>query len=159
MTELFKAPVTPAEQARDELLGALVGLARAATSEPKTADTDEVLNAGLCLAAQPDVSEEKLRRTLAIVRTEKQRVAPNCASCAMPCGNTADYDLTLLWHAPEPILNLKLQMLSAAAALAQKRPSGDAQTAVYQVLFTLAENWDEELLLPVVQKAQKLCAE
>ena len=77
----------------------------------------------------------------------------------MPCGNTADYDLTLLWHAPEPILNLKLQMLSAAAALAQKRPSGDAQTAVYQVLFTLAENWDEELLLPVVQKAQKLCAE
>lgn len=159
MTELFKAPVTPAEQARDELLGALVGLARAATSEPKTADTDEVLNAGLCLAAQPDASEEKLRRTLAIVRTEKQRVAPGCASCAMPCGNTADYDLALLWNAPEPILSLKLQMLSAAAALARKRPSGDAQTAVYQVLFTLAENWDEELLLPVVQKAQKLCAE
>lgn len=159
MTELFKAPVTPAEQARDELLGALVGLARAATSEPKTADTDEVLNAGLCLAAQPDASEEKLRRMLAIVRAEKQRVAPNCASCAMPCGNTADYDLTLLWNAPEPILSLKLQMLSAAAALARKRPFGDAQTAVYQVLFTLAENWDEELLLPVVQKAQKLCAE
>lgn len=159
MTELFKAPVTPAEQARDELLGALVGLARAAASEPKTADTDEVLNAGLRLAAQPDASEEKLRRTLAIVRTEKQRVAPGCASCAMPCGNTADYDLTRLWHAPEPILNLKIQMLSAAAALARKRPSGDAQTAVYQVLFTLAENWDEELLLPVVQKAQKLCAE
>lgn len=159
MTELFKAPVTPAEQARDELLGALAGLARAATSEPKTADTDEVLNAGLRLAAQPDASEEKLRRMLAIVRAEKQRVAPNCASCAMPCGNTADYDLTLLWNAPEPILSLKLQMLSAAAALARKRPSGDAQTAVYQVLFTLAENWDEELLLPVVQKAQKLCAE
>ena len=159
MTELFKAPVTPAEQARDELLGALVGLARAAASEPKTADTDEVLNAGLCRAAQPDASEEKLRRMLAIVRAEKQRVAPNCASCAMPCGNTADYDLTLLWNAPEPILSLKLQMLSAAAALARKRPSGDAQTAVYQVLFTLAENWDEELLLPVVQKAQKLCAE
>lgn len=159
MTDLFKAPVTPAEQARDELLGALVGLARAAASEPKTADTDEVLNAGLCLAAQPDASEEKLRRTLAIVRTEKQRVAPGCATCAMPCGNTADYDLTRLWHAPEPILNLKIQMLSAAAALARKRPSGDAQTAVYQVLFTLAENWDEELLLPVVQKAQKLCAE
>lgn len=159
MTKLFKAPATPAEQARDELLGALVGLARAATSEPKTADTDEVLNAGLCLAAQPDASEEKLRRTLAIVRTEKQRVAPGCATCAMPCGNTADYDLTLLWNAPKPILSLKLQMLSAAAALARKRPSGDAQTAVYQVLFTLAENWDEELLLPVVQKAQKLCAE
>ena len=54
MSELLKAPVTPAQQARDTLLGALVGLARATTSEPKTDDTDEVLNAGLRLAAQPD---------------------------------------------------------------------------------------------------------
>ena len=51
MPELLKAPVTPAQQARDTLLGALVGLARATTSEPKTDDTDEVLNAGLRLAA------------------------------------------------------------------------------------------------------------
>ena len=159
MTELFKVPATPAERTRDELLGALVGLARATTSEPKTGDTDEVLNAGLRLAAQPDASEEKLHRMLAIVKTEKHRVAPNCATCAMPCGNTADYDLSRLWSAPEPIRNLKLQMLSAAVTLAQKRPSGDAQTAVYQVLFTLAEDWDEELLQPVVQNAQKLCTE
>jgi len=158
MTELFTAPVTPAQRARDELLGALIGLARATTSEPKTEDTDEVLNAGLRLAAQPDATEERLQRMLVIVRTEKHRVAPNCATCAMPCGNTSDYDLTRLWNAQERIRELKLQMLSAAAVLAQKRPSGDAQTAVYQVLFTLAEDWDEELLLPVVQNAQKLCA-
>ena len=43
MPELLKAPVTPAQQARDTLLGALVGLARATTNEPKTDDTDEVL--------------------------------------------------------------------------------------------------------------------
>ena len=135
MPELLKAPVTPAQQARDALLGALVGLARATTSEPKTDDTDEVLNA------------------------EKHRVAPGCASCAMPCGNTNDYDLARLWAAPETIRTLKLQMLSAAFALAQKRPQGQAQTAIYQLLFTLAEDWDAELLLPVVQHAQKLCRE
>ena len=159
MTELFKAPVTPAEHVRDELLGALIGLARATTSEPKTEDTDEVLNAGLRLAAQADAPEEKLRRMLSIVQTEKHRVAPNCATCAMPCGNTADYDLARLWNAPEAIRGLKLQMLSAAFKLAQKRPVGDAQTAVYQVLFTLAEDWDEALLLPVAQHAEELCAE
>lgn len=76
MPELLKAPVTPAQQARDALLGALVGLARATTSEPKTDDTDEVLNAGLRLAAQPDAPEEKLRRMLEVVHTEKHRVAP-----------------------------------------------------------------------------------
>lgn len=159
MPELLKAPVTPAQQARDALLGALVGLARATTSEPKTDDTDEVLNAGLRLAAQPDAPEEKLHRMLEIVRTEKHRVAPGCASCAMPCGNTNDYDLARLWAAPETIRTLKLQMLSTAFALAQKRPQGQAQTAVYQLLFTLAEDWDAELLLPVVQHAQKLCRE
>ncbi len=101
MPELLKAPVTPAQQARDALLGALVGLARATTNEPKTDDTDEVLNAGLRLAAQPDAPEERLQRMLAIVQTEKHRVAPGCATCAMPCGNTNDYDFVRLWAAPE----------------------------------------------------------
>lgn len=159
MTELFKAPVTSAERVRDELLGALVGLARAITSEPKTDGTDEVLNAGLRLLAQPDVPEEKLQRMLTIVRTEKHRVAPNCATCAMPCGNTTDYDLTRLWNAPQAVRTLKLRMLAAAIRLAQQHPSGDRQTAVYQVLFTLAEDWDESLLLPVVQRAEELCGE
>ena len=129
MPELLKAPVTPAQQARDTLLGALVGLARATTNEPKTDDTDEVLNAGLRLAAQPDAPEERLQRMLAIVQTEKHRVAPGCATCAMPCGNTNDYDFVRLWAAPESIRTLKLQMLSAAFALAQKRPQGQAQAS------------------------------
>ena len=159
MPELLKAPVTSAQQARDTLLGALVGLARATTSEPKTVNTDEVLNAGLRLAAQPDAPEEKLARMLSIVRAEKHAVAPNCASCAMPCGNTNDYDLARLWSAPEPIRPLKLQMLSAAFSLALRHPRGEAQTAIYQVLFTLAEDWDEELLAPVVQHAKELCRE
>jgi len=77
----------------------------------------------------------------------------------MPCGNTNDYDLARLWSAPEPIRPLKLQMLSAAFSLALRHPRGEAQTAIYQVLFTLAEDWDEALLLPVAENAQKLCAE
>lgn len=61
MPELLKAPVTPAQQARDALLGALVGLARATTSEPKTDDTDEVLNAGLRHLCHALRQHERLR--------------------------------------------------------------------------------------------------
>ena len=50
-------------------------------------------------------------------------------------------------------------VLSTAFALAQKRPQGQAQAAVYQLLFTLAEDWNEELLAPVVQRAKELCRE
>ena len=123
MPELLKAPVTPAQQARDALLGALVGLARATTNEPKTDDTDEVLNAGLRLAAQPDAPEERLQRMLAIVQTEKHRVAPGCATCAMPCGNTNDYDFVRLWAAPESIRTLKLNAFCRVCA-GPKAPAG-----------------------------------
>ena len=75
----------------------------------------------------------------------------------MPCGNTTDYDLTRLWNAPQAVSTLTLRMLAAAIRLAQQRPSGDRQTAVYQVLFTLAEDWDEALLLPAAQQAEELC--
>ena len=157
MTDYLRTPDTPADTLRDTLLGALVGLARSTSSEPKTENTDAVLNAGLRLAAQPDAPAETLQRMLDITRAEKHAVAPNCATCAMPCGNTNDYDLARLWSAPEPIRPLKLQMLSAAFSLAQRHPRGEAQTAIYQVLFTLAEDWDETLLLPVVQRAEALC--
>ena len=129
MPELLKAPVTPAQQARDTLLGALVGLARATTNEPKTDDTDEVLNAGLRLAAQPDAPEERLQRMLAIVQTEKHRVAPGCATCAMPCGNTNDYDFVRLWAAPESIRTLKLQMSSGSSICAH---SAEAYSASWK---------------------------
>lgn len=96
MTDYLRTPDTPADTLRDTLLGALVGLARSTSSEPKTENTDAVLNAGLRLAAQPDAPAETLQRMLDITRAEKHAVAPNCATCAMPCGNTKDYDLTWL---------------------------------------------------------------
>ncbi|MFQ9499871.1 MAG: hypothetical protein ACLR0Q_01130 [Faecalibacterium sp.] len=124
MPELLKAPVTPAQQARDTLLGALVGLARATTNEPKTDDTDEVLNAGLRLAAQPDAPEERLQRMLAIVQTEKHRVAPGCATCAMPCGNTNDYDLARLWAAPETYPHPQAANAFCRVCAGPKAPAG-----------------------------------
>ena len=135
MPELLKAPVTSAQQARDTLLGALVGLARATTSEPKTVNTDEVLNAGLRLAAQPDAPEEKLARMLSIVRAEKHAVAPNCATCAMPCGNTKDYDLTRLRSAAPTVRQRKLRLLQAVFRLAAQHPDADVQLAIYRGLF------------------------
>ena len=80
MTDYLRTPDTPA----DTLLGALVGLARSTSrstsSEPKTENTDAVLNAGLRLAAQPDAPAETLQRMLDITRAEKHAVAPNCAT-------------------------------------------------------------------------------
>ena len=131
MNHFLSAPVTDTQRQRDALLGALVGLARSTVNEPKTENTDE---------------------------TEKHRVAPNCATCTMRCGNTDNYDLARLWAAPEDIRALKLRLLAAVFRLAQGRPDACAQEVIDQALFVLAEDWDEELLAPVVKRAEDCCA-
>ena len=154
MNQFLSAPATDAQRQRDALLGALVGLARSTVNEPKTEDTDRVLTSGLRLAADPDAAEDALRRMYHIVETEKHRVAPNCATCTMRCGNTDNYDLDRLWAAPEDIRTLKLRLLAAVFRLAQGRPDARAQEVIDQALFVLAEDWDEELLAPVVKRAE-----
>ena len=81
-----------------------------------------------------------------------------CAICTMRCGNTDNYDLARLWAAPENIRTLKLRLLAAVFRLAQGRPDARAQEVIDQALFVLAEDWDEELLAPVVKRAEDCCA-
>lgn len=129
MEPILSAPCTPAQRQRDVLLGALVGLARSTVNEPKTEDTDHILAAGLRQAANADAAEEALARMTRIVETEKHRVAPNCATCTMRCGNTDNYDLARLWTAPENIRALKLRMLRCVFQLRRaarcRRPGSD----------------------------------
>ena len=176
MNHTFSAPVTAAQRQRDALLGALVGLARATdnapdvngdtwrlarstVNEPKTEDTDRILAAGLRLAADPEAAESALLRMTDIVEAEKHRVAPNCAACAMPCGNTSNYDLARLWGAPAEICALKVRLLSAVCVLAGQKTTAQIQKEICDDLFVLAEDWDTELLLSIVTRAEGLCAQ
>ena len=127
MNHTFSAPITAAQRQRDTLLGALVGLARSTVNEPKTEDTDRVLAAGLRLAAAPEAAESALLRMTDIVEAEKHRVAPNCAACAMPCGNTSNYDLARLWGAPAEICALKVRLLSAVCVLAGQKTTAQSR--------------------------------
>ena len=148
-----------AEDWDTELLGALVGLARSTVNEPKTEDTDRILAAGLRLAADPEAAESALLRMTDIVEAEKHRVAPNCAACAMPCGNTSNYDLARLWGAPAEICALKVRLLSAVCVLAGQKTTAQIQKEICDDLFVLAEDWDTELLLPIVTRAEGLCVQ
>ncbi len=159
MNQFLSAPVTDAQLQRDTLLGALVGLARSTVNEPKTEDTDRVLTSGLRLAADPDAAEDALRRMYHIVETEKHRVAPNCAICTMRCGNTDNYDLARLWGAPAEICALKVRLLSAVCVLAGQKTTAQIQKEICDDLFVLAEDWDTELLLSIVTRAEGLCVQ
>lgn len=84
------------EKLRKELLGALIGLAKTCSNNPKTENTDRIIIEGLVAVNTPSFGEEMLRKKLERVRQEKHTIAPNCSTCASPCGNTSEYNLDLL---------------------------------------------------------------
>lgn len=105
-----KSSATAALQ--DELTGALIGLAKACGNNPHTEDTTHILIEGLFTTiTNVNFNDETLREMIAKVHAEKERVVPNCATCASPCGNTSDYDMKEIWEADEDIRSLKSLIL------------------------------------------------
>ncbi|MEY8298757.1 MAG: hydroxylamine reductase [Emergencia timonensis] len=146
---------------QDELTGALVGLARACSSNPKTEATDKLILEGL-FTTLTNVSfhDETLHDLLARIDTEKNRIAPGCAACGSPCGNTDNYNLESMWAADEDIRSLKslilfgIRGMSAYAyhAMILGYTSDKVNNFFYKALYVLAEDWGMEELLPVVME-------
>lgn len=116
----------------DELIGALVGLARASDSNPNVTDDTYALFGG-SLALPEGSAPERLRAQIDAVRAEKRRISPDCAVCMNPCGRTADYDLSRMGENGEEVLALKNRLLAEARRIAAElqaaRLRGEARPA------------------------------
>lgn len=66
-------------------LSALIGLVGAESNNGKAEDTDAIVRQALLRMHEEDWSQR--------IREEKFRIAPNCATCSAPCGNTSDYPI------------------------------------------------------------------
>ena len=112
-----------------ELLGAAVGLVRAADSNSRTNEGTFALlikafsllkqfAEAVCLAdtvgeteaemTQAELLKSKLPEAVEKIHAEKHRLVPDCSSCAAPCGRTEDYDVRRIIDAPPEIRTAKL---------------------------------------------------
>lgn len=151
----------------DVLTGALIGLARTTYSHLKTENTDRVVTCALSVLVRPDADERDLEKQLEQVRTEKQAVAPGCAVCVAKCGNTDDYDMDRMWKGPATVRALKIRLLSglkktgraAFKAIEREKEEDEAlkntMEALYKGLFVLAEDWEPEEILPVINEVEE----
>ena len=104
---------------QDELTGALIGLAKACGNNPKTENTTKILVKGLFTTiTNVNFNDETLKEMIEEVHAEKNRIVPNCGSCASPCGNTDDYDMKNLWEDNEDIRSLKSLILFGIRGMA-----------------------------------------
>ena len=128
------------EKLWNELLGALIGLARASEGNEAllTAETHDALLEGL--SAVPEDGEAHVAACITRIHAEKKRIIPNCYDCAMPCGRTSDYsteDLRLgVGDSPALRALILAGLRSAAPALRQAGAPEADLTTVYQGLIT-----------------------
>ena len=142
------------DELRKELLGALIGLAKTCGNNPKTENTDRTIIEGLVAVNTQSFGEEMLNKKLGNVRREKHIIAPNCSTCASPCGNTSDYDLSLLNEEEERCRALKEQILidiqdAAIAFYRAMMLRGDVSEYTeifYKVLEMVTYHFDVETL-------------
>ncbi len=145
----------------DELIGALVGLARASDSNPNVTDDTYALFGG-SLALPEDCPPERLRAQIDAVRAEKRRISPDCAVCMNPCGRTEDYDLSRMGETGEEVLTLKTRALAEARRIAAElqaaRLSGEARPAderfLCEIMFRVGYDETADTLRNFVKSLQ-----
>ena len=150
---------------QDELTGALIGLAHGASQSPESKETTWKLMIEGLFATLTNVSfdDEALRQLTHQIHQEKNRLRPSCTSCASPCGHNDDYDMNRIWNAQEDIRSLKSLILFGirgmaayayhAMTLGYEDP--EVNTFFEKALFALGEEWDMDLLLPIVMEVGK----
>ena len=125
------------------ILSALIGLVGATNNNGTTDQTDDIVRAALLADAD---SEEMIT----CIHKEKFLIAPNCASCTAPCGNTSDYDMTRFADTESETLNAKLAVIDALRVLAAK--GGKLPQAVYTAISYLGYELDMESYLDILEE-------
>lgn len=127
------------DSSHSRLLGSLVGLIRACEDNMDLVDdgTRRLVRDGLATYGEAEISPDVLDYLLSSIRREKHRLSPGCASCAMPCGKTADYDVSSLERESVEVRTLKLDLLAKAQSLSS---SGGDTGLVFRALYAIGQD-------------------
>lgn len=141
----------------DKIISALIGLIRACDNNPETPNTAAIV---LCALAFQGDDDRAVQETVETIRKEKFAVSPGCATCAMPCGNTSDYDMARIYNAEENIKKLKLDIIArlrkAARSMDPARLSPEGRETVFKALSYISFDLGEETLRALCDEVRAL---
>ena len=122
----------------DRIISALIGLVGAVSNNGKTKQTDSVIREAFLRLTDADSEEETVEK----IHTEKFTIAPDCATCLNPCGNTTDYDMIQFYGADAKIIAAKRDLIEA---ICEKLSSSETVSeAVYQGIACLGYDLEPE---------------
>ena len=123
-------------------LSALIGLVGAESNNGKTEDTDAIVRQALLRMHEEDWSQR--------IQEEKFRIAPNCATCSAPCGNTSDYPMEKMesWSAIREQVIRELQRIAAVE-------SDSLPEIVYRAIAYIGYDLEEDAYQRLLEDMKK----
>lgn len=91
----------------DSIISALIGLVGAVSNNGKTEQTDSVIREAFLCLTDTGSEEEMVQK----IHAEKFSIAPDCATCLNPCGNTSDYDMAQFYAADAKVISAKRDLV------------------------------------------------
>lgn len=149
----------------DRIISALIGLVGACDSNPKTADTDSLVIKALAFPLIcPEHDDASVQGIVDDIYSEKYSIAPGCAMCTAPCGNTSDYDMSRIYEADGAIRSVKLRVLDKLRELAaiilrcEKSGTGmfENSSFFYKALSYVGYAVDVSELLGILDEAESI---
>ena len=112
----------------------------------KTERTDSVVREAFLRLTDGDSEEETVQK----IHAEKFAIAPDCANCLNPCGNTSDYDMAQFYAADVKIIAAKRDLIEA---ICKKMSSSEIiPETVYQGIAYLGYDLEPEAYAQIQQK-------
>lgn len=137
---------------QDEIIGALIGLSRAAKDGNPTEKTDALMEKALFTTiTNVNFNDTTIREIISEIQQEKQRISR---------GEHPDYDMKKLWDGDENIRSLKSLVLFGLKGMAAyayharvlRHTCREVDEFFYEALFQIGEEGSQESLLPLVLK-------
>lgn len=150
---------------QDELIGALIGLARASDGHEPATSTHKAMIEGLFTTlTNVNFNEETILSQIDTVRQERDALISGCYACASSGSRNDAYDMTRLWSEHEDIRSLKSLILFGLKGIAAYAyhafvlgySDEDVNSFFYEGLFAVGEDLDMEQLLPTVMKVGEI---
>ena len=127
-------------------LSALIGLVGAESNNGKTEDTDAIVRQALLRMHKEDWSQR--------IREEKFRIAPNCATCSVPCGNTSDFPIEKMesWSADQRAI--REQVIGELQRIASLEDDALPEI-VYRAIAYIGYDFEEEAYQKLLEDMKK----
>ena len=130
----------------DSIISALIGLVGAVSNNGKTEQTDSVIREAFLCLTDTGSEEEMVQK----IHAEKFSIAPDCATCLNPCGNTSDYDMAQFYAADVKVISAKRDLIETVCK--KLGSSENVPEDVYQGIAYLGYDLEPEAYTQIQQK-------